>query len=216
MDFIPTLPVLLTFSAATLLLALTPGPDMTLSINKALRHGKGAGLMVLAGTNLGLCVHTLLVAFGVSALIIASPAAFFILKTGGAAYLFWLAVMAIRKGNNFVLEAEATPQRQKGQLRAAMASGFWVNILNPKIIIFFMTFLPQFVEASDPHVTGKLIFLGFTFIAVALLPTIAIVLAAHQLSGWLMAHRKTLRLIDYLFASVFSLFAVKILLTQGR
>lgn len=216
MDFIPSLPVLLAFSAATLLLALTPGPDMTLSISKALREGRAAGLMVLVGTNLGICVHTVLVAFGVSALIIASPTAFFILKSGGAAYLLWIAVMAIRKGNNFVLEAEARPERRRGSLKAAMANGFWVNLLNPKVIIFFMTFLPQFVTPNDPNVTGKLLFLGFTFIAVALLPTIAIVIAAHRLSGWLKTHKRVLRAIDYLFAGVFSLFAVKILLTQAR
>ncbi|MGV0821079.1 LysE family translocator [Martelella sp. AMO21009] len=216
MDFIPSLPVLLAFSAATLLLALTPGPDMTLSISKALREGRAAGLAVLVGTNLGICVHTILVAFGVSALIIASPTAFFILKSGGAAYLLWIAVMAIRKGNNFVLEAEARPERKRGSLKAAMANGFWVNLLNPKVIIFFMTFLPQFVTPNDPNVTGKLLFLGFTFIAVALLPTIAIVIAAHRLSGWLQTHKRVLRAIDYLFAGVFSLFAVKILLTQAR
>ncbi|WP_180902316.1 LysE family translocator [Martelella soudanensis] len=152
----------------------------------------------------------------VSALIIASPTAFFILKSGGAAYLLWIAVMAIRKGNNFVLEAEARPERRRGSLKAAMANGFWVNLLNPKVIIFFMTFLPQFVTPDDPNVTGKLIFLGFTFIVVAILPTIAIVLAAHRLSGWLKAHKRVLRMIDYLFAGVFSLFAVKILLTQAR
>ncbi|WP_174804288.1 LysE family translocator [Martelella limonii] len=216
MDFIPSLPVLLAFSAATLLLALTPGPDMTLSINKALSEGRAAGLMVLAGTNLGICVHTMLVAFGVSALIIASPTAFFILKSGGAAYLLWIAVMAIRKGNNFVLEAEGRPARKRGSLKAAMLNGFWVNLLNPKVIIFFMTFLPQFVTPNDPNVTGKLLFLGFTFIVVAILPTIAIVLAAHRLSGWLAAHKRVLRGIDYLFAGVFSLFAVKILLTHAR
>ena len=216
MDFIPTLPVLLAFSAATLLLALTPGPDMTLSISKALSEGRAAGLAVLIGTNLGICVHTMLVAFGVSALIIASPTAFFILKSGGATYLLWIAMMAIRKGNNFVLEAEARPERKRGSLKAAMTNGFWVNLLNPKVIIFFMTFLPQFVTPGDPNVTGKLIFLGFTFIIVALLPTIAIVLAAHRLSGWLKTHRRVLRGIDYLFAGVFSLFAVKILLTQAR
>nr|WP_272214003.1 LysE family translocator [Marinicella sp. W31]MDC2879940.1 LysE family translocator [Marinicella sp. W31] len=216
MEIIPSLPVLLAFSAATLLLALTPGPDMTLSINKALREGRAAGLAVLIGTNCGICVHTMLVAFGVSALIVASPTAFLVLKTGGAGYLFWIAVMAIRKGNNFVLEAEARTERKRGRLKAAMANGFWVNLLNPKIIIFFMTFLPQFVDAGDPNVTGKLIFLGFTFIAVALLPTIGIVLAADRLSGWLMTHKRILRGIDYLFAGVFSLFAVKILLTQAR
>ena len=99
MDFLPSLPTLLAFAAATLLLAATPGPDMTLSISRALAQGKTAALFVVLGTSLGFVVHTLLVAFGISALITASPTAFMILKTGGAAYLFWLAVQAIRFGS---------------------------------------------------------------------------------------------------------------------
>ena len=96
MDLLPTLPTLLAFTAASLLLAVTPGPDMTLSISRALSQGRGPALYVVVGTSLGIVVHTLLVAFGISALITASPTAFLILKTGGAAYLLWLALQAIR------------------------------------------------------------------------------------------------------------------------
>ncbi len=83
MDFVPSLPTLLAFAAASLLLAATPGPDMTLSISRALAQGKKAALLVVLGTGLGIVVHTLLVAFGISALITASPTAFLALKTGG-------------------------------------------------------------------------------------------------------------------------------------
>jgi threonine/homoserine/homoserine lactone efflux protein len=88
--------------------------------------------------------------------------------------------------------------------------------MNPKVIIFFMTFLPQFVTANDPHVTGKLIFLGFWFILVGMPVNLIIVLTAEKLAGWLAANRKVLRGIDYTFAGVFSLFAVKIFMTQAR
>lgn len=213
MDFIPSIPTLIGFSLASVLLAATPGPDMTLSIGRALRDGKLAGLAVIAGTNIGLVVHTCLVAFGLSALIVASPVAFTVLKTGGAGYLAWLAVHAVRKGSDFKLGATQVPRES---LTAAALNGLWVNLLNPKIIIFFMTFLPQFVTAGDPHVTGKLLFLGLWFILVSLPIVIGIVLAADKLSTWLMANRKVLRGIDYTFAGVFSLFAVKILMTQGR
>ncbi|MGR6432918.1 LysE family translocator [Rhizobium sp. PAMB 3174] len=215
MDFVPSLPTLLTFAAACMLLTLTPGPDMTLQIGRALKDGRTAAFMVLLGTNIGLVIHTVLVAFGVSALIVASPAAFFVLKTGGAAYLLWLAFHAIRKGSNFVMAAEAGVER-RGSHMEALLNGFWVNLLNPKVVIFFMTFLPQFVQASDPHVTGKLLFLGFYFIVLALPVTIAIILAAGWLSGWLMANRRVLRWIDYTFAGVFSIFAVKIFFTHAR
>lgn len=97
-----------------------------------------------------------------------------------------------------------------------MLNGIWVNLLNPKIIIFFMTFLPQFVSASDPHVTGKLIFLGLWSIIVALPIGIGIVIAADVLSAWLQRNRKVLRGLDYTIAGVFSVFAFKIFFTQAR
>ena len=215
MDFIPSLPTLLTFTLAILALAITPGPDMTLWISRSLREGRASGFMTLVGTNLGIMVHTMLVAFGVAALIVASPNAFLVLKTGGAAYLVYLAIQAIRHGSNFVMER---PKEQKGEvsLRSALLNGLWVNLLNPKIIIFFMTFLPQFVSATDAHVTGKLVFLGLWSIIVALPIGIGVVVAADRLSGWLQRNRKVLRGLDYTIAGIFSLFAVKIVLTQAK
>ncbi|WP_026620127.1 threonine/homoserine/homoserine lactone efflux protein [Ensifer sp. WSM1721] len=213
MDFVPSLPTLLAFAAASLLLAATPGPDMTLSISRALAQGKKAALFVVVGTGLGIVVHTLLVAFGISALITASPTAFMVLKTGGAAYLFWLAVQAIRHGSslsvNRVEEAKGTPL-------ANVSTGFWVNLLNPKVVIFFMTFLPQFVTANDPAVTGKLLFLGFFFIVIGMPVNTMVVLAADWLAGWLQRNKRVMRAMDYSFAGVFSVFAVKIFFTQAR
>ncbi|MBZ9790667.1 LysE family translocator [Rhizobium sp. 3T7] len=213
MDFLPSFPTLLAFAAATLLLAATPGPDMTLSISRALAQGKKAALFVVLGTSLGIVVHTMLVAFGVSALITASPTAFLILKTGGAAYLLWLAVHAIRYGSKFsVNKVEAS----MGTPLVNISSGFWVNLLNPKVIIFFMTFLPQFVSAGDPAVTQKLLFLGFCFIVIGMPVNAAVVFTADWLAGWLQNNKKILRGMDFTFAGVFSVFAAKILLTQAR
>ena len=215
MDFVPSLPTLIAFTITILLLAVTPGPDMTLWISRSLREGRAAGFMTLVGTNIGITVHTMLVAFGVAALIVASPTAFMILKTGGAAYLVWLAIQAIRKGSDFVM-VKGTGEQAQPPLNPSLLNGSWVNRLDPKIIIFFMTFLPQFVSASDPHVTGKLIFLGIWSIIVALPIGIGIVIAADVLSAWLQSNRKILRGLDYTIASVFSLFAVKIFFTQAR
>ena len=213
MDFLPTLPTLLAFIAATLLLAMTPGPDMTLAISRALSQGRGPALYVVLGTSLGLVVHTLLVAFGISALITASPAAFTILKTGGAAYLLWLAVQAIRYGSSFTIGEASGP---RGTPLSNVSAGFWVNLLNPKVIIFFMTFLPQFVSAGDPHVSGKLVFLGLLFTVIGSPVNVVVILAADRLAGWLQRNPKVLRGIDYIFAGVFSVFALKIFLTQAR
>ena len=213
MDFLPSLSTLLAFTAATLLLAMTPGPDMTLSISRALAQGKRAALFVVLGTTLGVVVHTCLVAFGISALITASPVAFTMLKTGGAAYLLWLAIQAIRFGSSLsVMQVDAARRTPLSNI----ANGFWVNLLNPKVIIFFMTFLPQFVTAGDPAVTHKLLFLGFFFIIVGVPVNIIVVLAADKLSSWLQNNRSVLRGLDYTFAGDFSIFAAKIFLTQAR
>jgi threonine/homoserine/homoserine lactone efflux protein len=214
MDFLPSLPTLLAFSAASLLLAATPGPDMTLSISRALAQGKRAALFVVLGTSFGIVVHTMLVAFGISALITASPTAFLILKTGGAGYLLWLAVKAIRFGSTLSVKEEV--DEVAGTSLANISSGFWVNLLNPKVIIFFMTFLPQFVTAGDPAVTQKLLFLGFFFILIGMPVNTLIVLTADWLASWLQKNKGVLRGLDYTFAGVFSIFAAKILLTQAR
>ncbi|GGG01877.1 MULTISPECIES: LysE family translocator [Rhizobium] len=213
MEFLPSLPTLLAFTAAGLLLSITPGPDMTLSISRAISQGRKTALLVVLGTNFGIVCHTLLVAFGISALITASPTAFFILKTGGAAYLLWLAIQAIRFGSSLSVEKVDRPE---SSALASISLGFWVNILNPKVIIFFMTFLPQFVSAHDPHVTGKLIFFGLYFILIGMPINVMVVLAADRLSAWLQANPKVLRGIDYTFAGVFSIFAAKIFFTQAR
>ena len=213
MDFLPSLATLLAFTAAGLLLALTPGPDMTLSISRALAQGPKPALFVVIGTSMGVVCHTLLVAFGISALITASPTAFFVLKTGGAGYLLWLAIQAIRYGSSLSV------QRVDGGRASAFANistGFWVNLLNPKVIIFFMTFLPQFVTAGDPTVTHKLIFFGLYFIVICMPVNVAAILAADKLANWLQANPKVLRGIDYTFAGVFSIFAAKIFLTQAK
>ena len=213
MTYVPALPVLAAFSLAVFLLAITPGPDMTLWMSRTLRDGRTIGLMTLLGTNLGIALHTLLVAFGISALIVASPIAFLVLKTGGAAYLLWLAIQAVR--NRSVLSLAASGRREASAWRAFL-NGLWVNLLNPKVIIFFMTFLPQFVRVNDPHVTGKLIFLGLLSILIALPVAIAVVFGAHGLADWLRRKPQVMRVVDYVFACVFSIFAIRILMTQGR
>ena len=213
MEFLPDLTTFITFTIAVWVLAITPGPDMTASIARSLSDGRAGGMMVVLGTSTGLIIHTLLVALGISALIVASPTAFTVLKTGGAAYLVWLAIQAIRHGSSLSVK------RADGPVKSALANyltGFWVNLLNPKVILFFMTFLPQFVTAGDPHVTGKLIFLGFWAILMGMPFNILVVIAAERLSNWLQSNRRVLRGIDYTFAGVFSLFAFKIFMTQTK
>jgi threonine/homoserine/homoserine lactone efflux protein len=211
MDYIPSLAVILQFAVATLVIALTPGPDMTLFVGRAISHGRAAGFAAMGGAMTGIMVHTTLVALGLSALIVAAPQAFMALKIGGALYLLWLAFQAIRHGSAF------KPQTEKSApvaLSRHYMTGILINLLNPKIILFFMTFLPQFVSASDPHAPGKLVFLGVLFIIVSLPVVVPIILAADRVAVFLKESPRATRVIDFMFAGIFSAFAVKILTTQ--
>lgn len=203
---------LVQFALATLVIAITPGPDMTLFVGRALSQGRAAGLACMAGAMSGILVHTSLVALGLSALIVASPEAFMVLKAVGAGYLIWLAFNAIRKGSAFALEAGAA--RPQSLLRN-WATGLGINLLNPKIILFFMTFLPQFVSPVDPHAPAKLFLLGLLFIPLSLPITTPLVLAADRFAKLLKKSPRVTRLTDYLFAGVFSAFALKILTARN-
>ena len=213
MPFIPDYAILAQFAVAIVIIAITPGPDMTLFVGRALSEGKAAGLACMFGALTGCLIHTTLVVVGLSALIVASPQAFLVLKVAGAGYLVWLAYQAIRNGSAF------NPESRKGAghtLLQNWATGLGVNLMNPKVILFFMTFLPQFVAADDPHASGKLFFLGFLFIVVSTPITTPMVLAADKFAGLLRKSARVTRVIDYLFAGVFSAFAIKILTAQAK
>lgn len=213
MSFVPDLSVFLQFAVATFIIAITPGPDMTLFVGRALSEGRAAGFACMLGAMTGVLVHTTMVALGLSALIVASPQAFLVLKLFGAGYLVWLAWQAIRHGSAF------SPEKQAGKSRSLWqnwATGLGINLMNPKVILFFMTFLPQFVSASDPHAPGKLFFLGLLFIPLSLPVTAPMVIAADGFSKLLRKTPTVTRVIDYLFAGVFTAFAIKILTAQAR
>lgn len=213
MAYIPEFAIIAQFALATLIIAITPGPDMTLFVGRTLSQGRAAGLACMAGAMSGILVHTLLVSLGLSALIVASPQAFLALKIFGAGYLIWLAVQAIRKGAAFSPEKAAGPRRS---LAGNWAMGIAINLLNPKIVLFFMTFLPQFVSASDPYAPQKLLFLGLLFIPISLPVTVPMVLAADSFASMLKRMPRVMRVVDYLFAGIFSAFALRILTASAR
>ncbi len=213
MEYLPDAATFAQFAAATAILALTPGPDMTLFVGRALSEGRAAGLACMAGAFTGIVVHTLLVALGLSALIVAAPSAFLALKIVGALYLVWLAFQAVTKGSAFSPE---TKKRKARPLLKNWLTGVGINMLNPKIVLFFMTFLPQFVSAADPHAPGKLVVLGLTFILLSIPLTVPLVLAADRFAAALKRNPGVIRVLDWMFAGIFSAFAVKILLTEAR
>jgi threonine/homoserine/homoserine lactone efflux protein len=212
MTFLPDLNVLLAYTAAAVILVITPGPDMTLFLGQTLTGGRARGVAAYLGASAGLVVHTMLAAFGLSALLAHSAAAFGLLKIVGVAYLLWLAFDALRRGSALTLAPGLAEPQPLGQV---FLMGVGINLLNPKIIMFFLTFLPQFVSAHDPHAGGKLMFLGLYFIALAVPICFVLILAADRFTAAIRRSPKVMRAIDWLFASLMGAFAVRLLFARA-
>lgn len=213
LSFIPSLTVIGTFAIATFILAITPGPDMALFLARTIAQGRAHGVASVFGAMTGTIVHTILVAFGISVLIAASPAAFLVLKICGALYLLWLAVDTLRHGTGLDMSVRRIAQ---GSLVQSFLKGLLINLLNPKIVLFFITFLPQFVDAGDVNATGKLLFLGGEFVVLSMPLVLAMVFGAHAFSGFLARSVRLQKWLSYSFAGVFASFAVTILLAESR
>lgn len=156
----PDLPQLLLFIAAGWLLNLTPGPDVLYIVTNALRSGVRAGIVAALGIVSGCFVHVFAAAIGVSALLATSATAFTVLKWIGAAYLLWMGVR--------LLFSKATPlDLRAGQvepdLRRVFYRGFLTNVLNPKVALFFLAFVPQFIAPDAPHKAMVFLWLGLIF-----------------------------------------------------
>ncbi len=205
--------MLAAFTPAVLVVALTPGPDMTLFLGNAIAQGRRAGIATLVGTNGGLIVHALFAAFGLSALLAASETAFMAVKAAGALYLVWLAFQAIRHGSSLTLRSQGGAAKSQREL---VLTAFGVNLLNPKIVLFFVTFLPQFVSPADPYAAHKLLFLGLYFIAVSLPLCIGLVFTADRISAGLKRSRRAMRVFDYLFAGLMGAFAVRLIAARAQ
>jgi threonine/homoserine/homoserine lactone efflux protein len=210
MALLPDAQTLALYAVACVILFVTPGPDMSLWLAKTLSGGRRGGTAAMLGTQVGCLGHTVLAAVGLAALLAASTTAFTVLKIVGALYLAWLAVEAIRSGSAPSVEAEG---REPTPFWRTFLVGLGINITNPKVVLFFVTFLPQFVAADDPHAAGKLLFLGLFFIAVNLPLSFILILGAERVIDWLKSRPRVLRGIDYSFAGMFGFFAVKILTT---
>jgi threonine/homoserine/homoserine lactone efflux protein len=157
---------LLLFVLAGWLLNLTPGPDVLYIVSNSLRGGRNAGLAAGLGITAGCFVHVVAAALGVGALLATSTLAFDMLRLLGAAYLFWVGARLLfgRKGEpalaNLAVEEDREPQQN---LRGVFVGGFLTNVLNPKVALFFLAFVPQFIPADTSDKTGVFLALGILF-----------------------------------------------------
>ena len=169
------------FLAVAVVIVVTPGPDMTLVLRNTLAGGRVAGLATSAGTCSGLVVHALAAALGLSALLLASSRAFTVVKLVGAGYLVFLGI------RTFLRAGRREPdERDTGAVRpwAAYRQGVMTNVLNPKVALFFVSLLPQFVQEGDGFIWRMLLLAGL-FIAMGLVWLTAYTFALHSVGRFL-------------------------------
>jgi len=183
---------LLYLPAVAIIIAI-PGPDMLLSLSRGLTQGRGAGFAHALGVGVGIMAHSLLAALGVSALLTASETAFWLMKLVGGAYLIYLGVQQWRSTNS--TWAATLANAPKAPLTVIFWRGILTNLLNPKVALFVLAFVPQFVqsgaEASSPLV--QMLLLGAIFSVLTVIAYGALGAAAGGVSRWLAAHPAYLR-----------------------
>jgi threonine/homoserine/homoserine lactone efflux protein len=174
----PDLTTALVFSGAALALLVIPGPAVLYIVARSASQGRRAGLVSVAGIHVGTLVHIAAAVLGLSALIVASATAFTMVRLAGAAYLVYLGVTTLRHHKALV---DSTPASVPRSPRRVFTDGVVLNILNPKTAVFFLAFVPQFVDVDAGNSTVQVAFLGMLFIALGLVTDGAYALAG----GWI-------------------------------
>ena len=196
MFHLPNLPV---FLLAALILLLTPGPAVLYIIARSMDQGRLAGFISVLSIETGNSVHVLAATLGLSAILLSSALAFTVVKYLGAAYLIYL---GIRRLLSHAQDHEIT-RVQRQSLRRIYSQGVLVATLNPKTALFFLAFLPQFVDPSAGSVTLQLLTLGGLFVMMAIVTDSMYALLASTAGGWLKKNRPFLRVERYIVGSVY-------------
>lgn len=207
------LPDLLVFAGASLLMVLTPGPNMVYLVSRSISQGRQAGVVSLLGVVGGFLVHMLAAALGLAALFLAIPLAYDALRLLGAAYLSYLAWQALRPGARSPLEPASLQQDSVPRL---FAMGFLTNVLNPKIAVFYLSVLPQFVSPGHGSVFAQCVTLGFIQIAVSLTVNLLIVLSAAGLARWFARRPGWMLVQRYLMGTVLAGLALRLAVEPRR
>jgi len=204
---IPSLENLALFALASVLLALTPGPNLLYLISRTLCQGRRAGVVSLAGTSLGFVFHVLAAALGLSAIFVTVPLLYDLLRYAGAAYLLWLAWGAVKPGGQGTFTARTLPEDPPGRL---FRMGLLTSVLNPKIALFYLALLPQFIDASRGSVFAQSLVLGLMQIAIGIVSDLGFVLAAAHIAAWLGQRPLWSALQRWVLGTVFAGIALKL------
>ena len=200
------------FIIASFLLCLAPGPDIIYVLTQGMTKSKKAAVITTLGLCSGIIVHTSAAAFGISIIFKTSEIAFNIVKFLGAAYLLYLAYQAF-KYRNEPLNLEVK-HKEKGHLKKLYIKGFFMNVLNPKVSIFFLAFLPQFVSPENGNVPMQMILLGIIFMSLTVIVFSSIGIAGNILSVKLIENPKIVKYMNILTSFILGGLAIKLALTS--
>ena len=211
---------LLMFIAAGWLLNLTPGPDVLYIVSNALRSGTRAGIVAGLGITAGCFVHIFAAAVGVGALLAASATAFTVLKWVGAAYLLWMgARMLLSKpsgggGSAAAIAAAQAAPAVAVPLSKVFLGGFWTNVLNPKVAIFFLAFVPQFIAPGTENKALAFVLLGVLFNVNAIPVNTGWAIAAGWMARRVGAVQRGMHWLDRIAGAMFIGFGLKLAFTD--
>ncbi len=179
--------ILLSFAVATSILAISPGPDNIYVLMQSIVNGKKYGLATVAGLITGCLVHATLVAFGVSAIIKESDILFFVIKLFGALYLLYLAYKVYKSSDELSISSDNIPKKNLSQL---FKQGFVMNVLNPKVSIFFLAFFPGFLFSETISTVIQFYVLGLLFMLVSAIIFSSIAVLAGSISDYITQHKR--------------------------
>ena len=199
------------FVAASVLLTIAPGPDILYLLTKSLASGARSGIILAAGLVSGIIFHTFLVMVGVAAIIQNSPLAMAALKIFGAAYLLFLAYKSFTAAK---LGKKISMKKSDGEISAISIyrRGVLMNVLNPKVLLFFLAFLPQFVNLSSENASTQIILLGVTFAIQAFIIFSAIAIGAGKVRKILLQKKNLGQILNFVEAAVLAIIAVTLLI----
>lgn len=204
---------LLLFAVAALVMVLTPGPNMLYLVSRSLCQGWSAAVLSLFGVAVGFVFHMLIAAGGLTAVFLAIPFAYDVLKFAGALYLFWLAWQAVRPGAAPVFQARDLPPDSRARL---FAMGFITNALNPKIAVFYLSIFTQFLHPERGSVFLQSLVLGCTQIAISFSVNLAIIFAASRIAAWFAERPLWMRVQRWFMGTVLAGLGLKLALSERR
>ncbi len=199
------------FLLAAVLLTASPGPDNLMVLGLGMSKGRKQGMVFGLGCALGCLSHTFLAVIGVSAVIAASPTAFTALRIGGGLYLVWLGIGALRSSGGQSAAAAGAPAQS---LRGLFMKGLLANAINPKVVLFFLSLLPQFVIAANGNVPGQMLALGVTFTLQAAILFGLLGYFAGAAGAWLERKPGAGKWLDRLAGTVFVALGVKLIVSR--